>query len=566
MDQILLPENWRSWKIREILGEGAYGTVYLAEKQIGSDVSTSAIKIISISPEKNEELALSLELGSQESVNKYYEDLAQTYIQEIKMMIALKGHPNIVYIEDYAVEEDLGKSRWTIYIRMEYLTPFTEYAQTHIMTEEDVIHLGTDICTALSACENNGILHRDIKPSNIFVSEATNLFKLGDFGIARKMDRSSGLYTAKGTFPYMAPEVCFTRRYDHRADIYSLGLVLYLLLNRNREPFVDLDKQIVYAKDRENATSRRIAGEPIPPPVDASPKMAEVVLKACDPEPQRRYEDAEAFRKALEAINIRKSAKNANKKWLLWCIPVFSLLVSLMILFLPGKKPEEKLERLNVVTERSDNMESAKPMQTISVALISTDANSLGQTDNPGLLETSEPTKLSLSTELPVSEDTNMPETVEMVASLGNKTDEQTGNIKMNEEPVLSIVDISHLGIVPIMEGKRLYINPLTHSCVRIPIGKVFERFKETGVDLSTDEQDALREDLKRQFTPEGNEKINSNEDFSEGDKITLVYCPDEVFIEWLTQKRLVLRYEDQSFVVKTDETGSRFRFEPENP
>ena len=252
LESVFLPESWKSWQIRKTLGEGSYGTVYLAEKQIGSDVSLSAIKIIRISPEANEALSLSLELGNSDLLRKYYEDITLTYIQEIKTMIALKGHPNIVYIEDYAVEADPENTTWTIFIRMEYLTPFSEYVQTHSLSESDVIRLGKDLCSALSACEKNGILHRDIKPSNIFISPATGLFKLGDFGVARKMDRTSGVYSSKGTFPYMAPEVFSGRPYDHRSDLYSLGLVLYLLLNKNREPFVDLNKQMTPSKQRWN--------------------------------------------------------------------------------------------------------------------------------------------------------------------------------------------------------------------------------------------------------------------------------------------------------------------------
>ena len=89
MEQVLLPESWNSWLICRTLGEGSFGKVYLAEKKIGTDVSTSAIKIVRIAPDEKEALSLSFELGSKESVHNYYEDLARSYIQEIKTMIAL---------------------------------------------------------------------------------------------------------------------------------------------------------------------------------------------------------------------------------------------------------------------------------------------------------------------------------------------------------------------------------------------------------------------------------------------------------------------------------------------
>ena len=342
MEQISLPTGWDSWQICRELGEGTYGTVYLAEKRINDNLSQSAVKIIRISPGENDAFSLSLELGSKESVYRYYEDLAQSYIQEIRMMIALKGHPNIVYIEDYAVEEEPDIPQWTIYIRMECLTPLAEYIQTHPFQEKDVILMGTDLCSALIACGQKGIVHRDIKPSNIFVSPMGQ-FKLGDFGVARKLDRTSGLYSAKGTFPYMAPEVFHSKPYDQRSDVYSLGLVLYHLLNKNREPFVDLNKQIVYMKDRESATARRMGGEPLPSPADASPALAKVILKACDPDPEKRYPDAESFRQALQAASTGSKGHPQNPNRSLYRIVTFALLIFLTAILILSQHNKDSI-------------------------------------------------------------------------------------------------------------------------------------------------------------------------------------------------------------------------------
>ena len=88
-------------------------------------------------------------------------------------------------------------------------------------------------------------------------------------------------------------------------------------------------------------------------------------------------------------------------------------------------------------------------------------------------------------------------------------------------EPIITEVDISDTGIIPIMEGKKIYYHPQTHSCVRIPIRKIEKRLEEAGCIFSEEEKKAFEEHLKKQFIPEGNDKIANGNDFTEGDKIT---------------------------------------------
>ena len=86
---------------------------------------------------------------------------------------------------------------------------------------------------------------------------------------------------------------------DAKADIYSLGLVLYRLLNRNRDPFIDPGKQIVPYGEREEAIRRRLKGDAVPPPLNGSAQLKAAVLKACEPDPAKRYASAAAFQEAL---------------------------------------------------------------------------------------------------------------------------------------------------------------------------------------------------------------------------------------------------------------------------
>lgn len=96
-------------------------------------------------------------------------------------------------------------------------------------------------------------------------------------------------------------------------DIYSLGIVLYKLRNHNRIPFINLEKQLITYRDKENALTRRMSGEALPPPVDAGEDFAGVILKACAYDREERYRTAGEFREALEALKYKKE-ENSRKK------------------------------------------------------------------------------------------------------------------------------------------------------------------------------------------------------------------------------------------------------------
>lgn len=301
MDKQLPVSAWPEWKIVEKIGEGSFGKVYKARRTEQGKTFYSAIKVITIPSNAGELSSVRSENPDEQSVKEYFYSLVEECIQEVNTMEYFRGNSHVVSVEDYKVMEYLDDIGWDIYIRMEYLTSFLDYCAGRALTEEDVIHLGIDLCKALEYCQCQNIIHRDIKPENIFVSRFGE-FKLGDFGIARELDRTMSGLSKKGTFSYMAPEMYRGEAYDARVDIYSLGIVLYKLRNHNRLPFISLKKQLITYRDKEEALNRRMAGEKLPVPVEAGEAFAEVILKACAYDRHDRYESAEEFRMALEQI------------------------------------------------------------------------------------------------------------------------------------------------------------------------------------------------------------------------------------------------------------------------
>ena len=280
---------------------GLFRKVYKARRTEQGKTFYSAIKVITIPSNAGELSSVRSENPDEQSVKEYFYSLVEECIQEVNTMEYFRGNSHVVSVEDYKVMEYLDDIGWDIYIRMEYLTSFLDYCAGRALTEEDVIHLGIDLCKALEYCQCQNIIHRDIKPENIFVSRFGE-FKLGDFGIARELDRTMSGLSKKGTFSYMAPEMYRGEAYDARVDIYSLGIVLYKLRNHNRLPFISLKKQLITYRDKEEALNRRMAGEKLPVPAEAGEAFAEVILKACAYDRHDRYESAEEFRMALEQI------------------------------------------------------------------------------------------------------------------------------------------------------------------------------------------------------------------------------------------------------------------------
>lgn len=262
-----LPKGWEKWKLQEVIGEGACGRVYRAEQDNGA---VSAIKVMEVP--------------------------ADSF--EIEALERLKGCPHVVEVQEYHIQKT-DRDHLQVFLRMECLKSLEKVCKERELTEEEILEMMTDLCKALEKCEAEKILHRDIKPGNILLTEEGKA-KLSDFGMAGNQAEGDGSHTIQGTFSYMPPEIFHGQKYDQTADIYSLGMVFYRLLNGGRDSFVNDEKSKVGYEDRERALERRMGGASLPAPLHASPELARILLKACAYRPKERYRSASALRKDLE--------------------------------------------------------------------------------------------------------------------------------------------------------------------------------------------------------------------------------------------------------------------------
>lgn len=298
---------WDGWEYVEKIGRGQFGSVYKISCTRYGITEYAAMKVISI-PGDPQMIENDYSYGyDKASVAAKYKSYLDDVIKEFQLMMRIKGSPNVVRCDDISVDPHDDGIGWDVFIRMEYLTPVLRVLPD-ISNEDSIIKLGIDICGALDVCEKANIIHRDIKPSNILISEIGD-FKLGDFGVSRTLE-SENTYGTKGigTYDYMAPEIYNGGKYGKVADIYSLGMVMYWLLNNRTFPFLIRGKAPT-AQEITVARQKRFDGERLPRPSMGSDALVSVVLRACDFNPDDRYHNAQEMLNDLVNIKYGKTTE-----------------------------------------------------------------------------------------------------------------------------------------------------------------------------------------------------------------------------------------------------------------
>lgn len=292
---------WGSWEIDYPIGKGSFGSVYKISREEMGHKYEAAVKIISV-PNEEQYREAEHTLGNDPgTLTLYFEDLVKNIVNEVGVLYSLSGNSNVINYQDHKVIKRSDGIGWDILIRMEYVTSLREFIKSHQMSRGEIIRLGIDICSALEICSKKAIIHRDIKDENIFVNE-DGVFKLGDFGISKELSKSGRAASMRGTPLYMAPEVYRGEKYDAAVDIYSLGIVLYKLLNHGRLPFMPSYPEAIRFKDSEEAMEKRLNGNPFPDPDQAGEVLSQVVLKACAFKAVDRYQTASELKHELKKV------------------------------------------------------------------------------------------------------------------------------------------------------------------------------------------------------------------------------------------------------------------------
>ena len=265
------PERIGKYAIDGVLGKGAMGVVYKAtDPHIERRVAIKTVRKDLLDA-----------------------DLAAQFMARFRNEARAAGrlhHPNIIAIYEYGEDESVA------YIAMEYVEGMglREYLNRSARFElHQVAAIMAQLLQALEFAHAQGVVHRDIKPANLILTSAGTL-KVADFGIAR-IDATTLTMTGMvmGTPTYMAPEQCRGLPSDHRADLFSTGVVLYELLTGTR-PFSGTMESVTYRICHEHPRpASEICTFPLPPSMDA------LLDKALAKDPLDRFADARAFALAL---------------------------------------------------------------------------------------------------------------------------------------------------------------------------------------------------------------------------------------------------------------------------
>ena len=255
-----LAPHFPQLEILECLGRGGMGVVYKARQKALSRFV--ALKILA--PERSTDPGF-----------------AERFTAEARTLASL-NHPNIVTIHDF------GESGGFYHLVMEYVdgVNLRQAMTAGRFTPEQALAIVPPVCEALQYAHDHGVVHRDIKPENLLLDQQGRV-KVADFGIAKLLGSATAGgpdtlgASAAGTPQYMAPEQRARGPVDHRADIYSLGVVLYELLT-GETPKTSLE-----------APSRKIQ-------IDV--RLDEVVLRALAVVPELRFPTATEFRTRVEAL------------------------------------------------------------------------------------------------------------------------------------------------------------------------------------------------------------------------------------------------------------------------
>lgn len=301
---------WTDWTIGELIGHGSGGktAVYNLTRENPGFVEADVLKIVNLIEED-----VSIEDMSDDFKADYEEkkkEAIRKATEEVKLMHKLRNSMNIVSYQDFKIHTTNTKNstHTDLLIRMHKYSELGTILKKNLLSEKEIIHIGIDICSALEDCQKEGIIHRDIKPGNIFFDGQHYL--LGDFGISKIIEDGNLAQTCKGTPQYAAPEqfngLISKNGYDHRVDIYSLGLTMYYIANKCKLPFVEQGRNL------SAANLMRLEKTPIPSIQEISDELNKIIIKACKYMPEERYQSASEMKEALLRIGIDSSEKKAE--------------------------------------------------------------------------------------------------------------------------------------------------------------------------------------------------------------------------------------------------------------
>lgn len=240
-----------------------------------------------------EALLLTGAYPDKDSAVLYFKDVTDAAVAELEVLRALSSQEGFTGYDNWQVEPKENANGFDVCMIGTYKYSLRKYLQHQPITHLAAINLGLDLCQALSACRKAGFLYVDLKPNNIYV-EGSN-FKIGDIGFLPLSNLKYATLPERYCSSYTAPEALdVLSTLSQTLDVYALGLILYQAYNGGSLPFAG-----------EFAPAEKFQA-----PIFADYEMTEIILKACDPDPDARWQDPQELSQALVSYMQRNGAND----------------------------------------------------------------------------------------------------------------------------------------------------------------------------------------------------------------------------------------------------------------
>lgn len=254
------------------------------------------VKVISVpaSQAKMDALLLSGAYPDEAAALDYFREQANGVLEEVDILEKFSELEGFIPFSGYQMEPMESGKGFEIYLLSPYKRSLLKHFKRHVFTHLDALNLGLDLCASLSVCRRNGYMYVDLKPSNVFVTDQ-RLFRIGDLGFTRLDSLKYAFLPEKYISIYTPPEVrdAFSAL-NSTMDIYAAGLILYQTYNNGELPFND-DIQ---------------PGDALPSPLYADYEMSEIILKACAPNPEDRWQTPMEMGQAIVSYMQRNGASD----------------------------------------------------------------------------------------------------------------------------------------------------------------------------------------------------------------------------------------------------------------
>ena len=254
------------------------------------------VKIISI-PASQKQLDALLLTGAYQDAGaaaEYFKELAEETVKEARLLQQLAKLEGFLSYEGWQIVpkegSDLG---YDVYLLGSYKRSLDKFLRRNAMSHLSAVNLGIDLCTALSLCRRAGFLYTNLKPANIFISGQRE-YRIGDLGFSRLSAMKYTSLPGKCVSRYTPPELHDPlATLNPTVDTYAVGMILYQIYNNGELPFKTKAPLMI-----------------LPAPLNADYEMAEIILKACDPNPRKRYQTPVEMGQALVSYMQRNSVND----------------------------------------------------------------------------------------------------------------------------------------------------------------------------------------------------------------------------------------------------------------